>query len=66
MLINLGTRMQKLADLLRLNPEKCEDSTEVKNILKLMGDGNQEEQLDLDDSEMENMDAVQSEVIKKL
>ena len=58
--------MQKLADLLRLNPEKCEDSTEVKNILKLMGDGNQEEQLDLDDSEMENMDAVQSEVIKKL
>ena len=60
--------MQKLADLLRLSPEKCQDSTEVKNILKMMGDGNgsASEHLDLDDSEMENMDAVQAEVMKKL
>ncbi len=33
-----------------------------------MGDGNgsASEHLDLDDSEMENMDAVQAEVMKKL
>lgn len=54
--------------MLRLGPQKCEDSTEVKNILKLMGDGHghEEEHLDLDDSQMENMDAVQSQVLKKL
>lgn len=60
--------MQKLIELLRLAPELTEDSSEVKNILKMMGDGpaSDSHNFDLDESGLENMDAVQIEVSKRI